>query len=121
MMRPTASSSSKTHEKPASPPRRGPSVKAPAKAKPDPDTVAKGKEKVKEVVAKAKDAVATNGHSEEHQAETVEPDISNGGAGEAAEEPTKPTEPVRESTPTDQVESSAVELQTPNFEGQEIR
>jgi hypothetical protein len=56
-MRPTAASSSKTHDKPASPPRKG--TKAPV------SVIQKGKKKVEEVAAKAKDAVTSNGHHSE--------------------------------------------------------
>lgn len=57
MMRPTAASASKTHDKPSSPPHK--STKAPVSA------LQKGKKKVEEVAAKAKDAVTTNGHHDE--------------------------------------------------------
>lgn len=117
MMRPTASSASKTLDRPISPPRRGPSVRAPAKPKTGPESaVAKGKKKVGEIASKAKEAV-TNGHSEDNTSE-VSP--TNGTAAEASE-PAPPADTEREATPAEQVESSAVELQTPNFEGQAIR
>jgi hypothetical protein len=57
MMRPTAASSSKTHDKPASPPRK--TTKAPV------GVLEKGKKKIEEVAAKAKDAITTNGHGAE--------------------------------------------------------
>ena len=77
--------------------------------------MAKGKRKVAEVASKTKEAV-TNVHGADHhteETENTEPPTSNGAAAE---------EPGREATPDEQVvESSAVELQTPNFEGQAIR
>lgn len=72
-MRPTTSSASKTHDKPASPPRRGGSVRVAPKAKTGHEsTVAKGKKKVVEVAHKAKEAV-TNGHTDEHTTEESGP------------------------------------------------
>jgi hypothetical protein len=62
-MRPTAASASKTHEKPASPPRK--STKAPVGA------IQKGKKKIEEVAAKAKDAVTSNSHEGEDDAAAV--------------------------------------------------
>lgn len=121
MMRPTASSASKTHDKPASPPRRGASVRALNKPKPGQESaMEKGKKKVGEIVSKAKDLV-TNGHSEEHHAEGFEPSASNGATAEVGDEHTQPVEPDRASVPAEQVESSAVELPTQNIEGQEVR
>lgn len=71
-MRPTAASASKTHDKPASPPRK--STKAPVSA------LQKGKKKVEEVAAKAKDAITSNGHdAEEHASDDTPAD------GEVAE------------------------------------
>jgi hypothetical protein len=60
MMRPTAASAQKTHDKPASPPRKG--TQAPVSA------LQKGKKIVEEVAAKAKDAVTSNGHHAEGNA-----------------------------------------------------
>ena len=118
MMRPTASSASKTHDKPASPPRRAPSTRA--STKPKEGVLAKGKQKVGEIASKAKEAV-TNGHSEDQHVQEHETGASNGTATETFEAPAPAAEPERESTPAEQVESSAVELQTPQFNEQLIR
>ncbi|ORY19859.1 hypothetical protein BCR34DRAFT_620845 [Clohesyomyces aquaticus] len=124
MMRPTAASAKKTLEKPASPPRKGASGKAPVKAKSGQEgAIAKGKKKVEEVATKAKEALATNGHGSSSQQEEnsgrADSEAPNGATGETQNEDAQPE---RESTPSEQVESSAVELQTPNFgEGQAIR
>jgi hypothetical protein len=61
MMRPTASSAKKTHDKPMSPPRK---TGATGAAKPG--VLQKSKKKVEEAAAKVKDAVTTNGHEDEH-------------------------------------------------------
>jgi hypothetical protein len=58
MMRPTASSAKKTHDKPMSPPRKTGAAK--------PGVLQKSKKKVEEAAAKVKDAVTTNGHEDEH-------------------------------------------------------
>lgn len=124
MMRPTAASASKTHEKPTSPPRRGPSVRAPAKPKEHDNIVAKGKKKVEEVVSKAKGAV-TNGHSEEqavHAEQARETSVNmERTAAESATNGAVEKEPARAATPVERAESSTVELQTPSFGGQAIR
>ncbi|KAF2271180.1 hypothetical protein CC78DRAFT_528094 [Lojkania enalia] len=115
MMRPTTSSASKTHEKVSSPPRRGASVRVSAKPKPgEGSTVAKGKAKVSEAVSKTKETV-TNGHGEHADPAPAEPTTSNGTAEETQ------TLLDREATPTEQVESSVAEIQTPSFEEQVIR
>lgn len=129
MMRPTNASASKTHEKPVSPPRRGASVRGASKTKAHESVVAKGKRKVGEVATKAKDAV-TNGHgsdnpSEEHHTvdhHNEDHQIEDQHTEAGAVEPTTSQEtPAREATPEQGTESSAIELQTPNFEGQAIR
>jgi hypothetical protein len=144
MMRPTNASASKTHEKPASPPRRGASVRIAPKPKGHESVVAMGKRKVGEVATKAKDAV-TNGHdsahhsddhhsedhhNEDHHNEDHKEDHHNEDHHSEdqhievdATEPTtsKQEAPAREATPEQGTESSAIELQTPNFEGQAIR
>jgi hypothetical protein len=121
MMRPTAASSSKTHDKPhekaSSPPR-----KAPAASKPS--TLQKGKKKVEEVAAKAKELV-TNGHSEEHTTED-EPAKESEHPEEipeeaTAEETSHEPEPEKAATPVQDVESSVAEIQTPNFQEETIR
>ncbi|KAL1611794.1 hypothetical protein SLS60_000014 [Paraconiothyrium brasiliense] len=66
MMRPTAASASKTHDKPESPPRQRTVAKAATKPKAPEGLATKTKKKVEEVAAKAKDAV-TNGNHEEKQ------------------------------------------------------
>lgn len=116
MMRPTASSASKNHDKPASPPRRAASTRA--ATKPKEGVVAKGKKKVGEVVTKAKEAV-TNGHSEEQpqsQEQAASSDIESQNAAESAQV----AEPEREATPAEQVEPSVVELQTPQFNTEQM-
>lgn len=119
MMRPTAASSSKTHdkphEKPSSPPR-----KAPAASKIG--TLQKGKKKAEEVVSKAR-AVVTNGNSEEHK-DGDEPAKESEHGDRTTEEPIA-NEPTHESqkpaTPVQEVDSSVAELQTPNFPEETVR
>ena len=115
MSRPTAASASKVHEKPTSPPR-----KAPAKT----SVLQKGKKKVEEVAAKAKEAVTSNGHTDE-AAKTEEANSTEAHEElptEAALEPVdEPVEPVKAETPVPEGESSALELQTPNFQGEAVR
>lgn len=112
-MRPTASSNSKTHEKPASPPRKG-AAKAPVS-----NAVQKGKKKVEEVASKAKQVVTNGQHGDVPKAEDeVAKDSSPtdlATAHEAVDEPTDVTTPVQEA------DSSAAELQTPHFEGETVR
>ncbi|KAF1833820.1 hypothetical protein BDW02DRAFT_499831 [Decorospora gaudefroyi] len=116
MMRPTTASSSKTHDKPASPPRK-------ASGATKPSVVQKGKKKAEEVTSKAKEAV-TNGHGgDEHKAEdeaAKEADHTEQATeGATAEESSH--EPHKAATPVQDVDSSAAELQTPHFEGETIR
>ncbi|KAF2738369.1 hypothetical protein EJ04DRAFT_509545 [Polyplosphaeria fusca] len=122
MQRPTAASQKKVHEKLASPPRKGSSAQASSKSRTGQESViAKGKKKMSEVASKAKEAV-TNGHGEdEAHAEPEEPadPAATNGTPVDAQAPEEPV-PTGQDTP-EQVESSAVELQTPNFEGQAIR
>jgi hypothetical protein len=137
MMRPTASSASKTLDKPQSPPRKTAASKAPVKPKGHEGVVAKGKKKVEEVAEKVKDAV-TNGHSEEKtngnaedKADTNGHDGEKAGPAETSDVQPAQSEPVadggavkepeRVATPTQTTDSSTVEIQTPNFEGQTIR
>jgi hypothetical protein len=82
--------------------------------------LAKGKQKFGEIASKAKEAVS-NGHSEDQHVHEHEASASNGTAAEASEAPAPAAEPERDSTPAEQVESSAVELQTPQFNEQLIR
>ena len=101
MMRPTASSASKTHDKPASPPRRAAGAKPTSKPKAPEGLVAKSKKKVEDVAAKTKD-VFTNGHDEEHHeaehhkaehhesSETVAPEPATEGGAEADSAPAEP-------------------------------
>lgn len=126
MARPTAASASKVHEKPTSPPR-----KAPAKS----SILQKGKKKVEEVASKAKDAVTSNGHAEESTKTEPVDDVSahseaseEPAAGQTAESGTdsaaqnaEQSEPARAETPAAEGEASAVELQTPHFEGESVR
>lgn len=117
MMRPTASSASKVHDKPGSPPRRSNSTRVAAKAKPGApeSTVAKAKKKVEEVAAKAKDVI-TSDHKDDHEekngeqgaehtdtipAETTQP------ASEAAEDKQEVTEKQDQPAEAGTQESSA--------------
>jgi hypothetical protein len=127
MMRPTAASSSKTHDKPhekaSSPPRK---VSATSK----PSTLQKGKKKVEEVAHKAKEAV-TNGHSEDHKTEDESakeaehpeqaPEQAPEEAPEKATAEETPLEPEKAATPVQDVELSVAEIQTPNFQEETIR
>ncbi|KAH7406095.1 hypothetical protein DE146DRAFT_650742 [Phaeosphaeria sp. MPI-PUGE-AT-0046c] len=108
MMRPTTASASKTHDKPPSPPRK--STKAPT------SVIQKGKKKVEEVAAKAKDAITSNGHDAEDHASDGTPAV-----GEAAEhrksestetEPPAAVEPTPAEAPAHEAESTVVEPQT---------
>ena len=106
------------HEKPASPPR-----KAPAKT----SILQKGKKKVEEVAAKAKEVVTTDSHADEST--KTEPTDGINADIEQVEKPV--AEPVAEKmdesesprveTPAPEGESSAMELQTPNFQGEAVR
>lgn len=93
---------------------------------------------------KVKDSV-TNGHSEEktpdgdiegaaetnhHEEKAIPAKSADAPSNEPEASPSEPVadggavkepEPVRSATPVEAVDSSAVELQTPNFEGQTIR
>ncbi|KAH7079152.1 hypothetical protein BKA63DRAFT_259584 [Paraphoma chrysanthemicola] len=117
MMRPTAASASKTHDKPDSPPRKG--TKAPVSA------LQKGKKKIEEVAAKAKDAVTTNGHSTEEpkagdvpaKEDTLDTnDSAHTEAGAVASD-----EPTEAATPIQEPDSSVAEIQTPQFSGETVR
>ncbi|KAF2032305.1 hypothetical protein EK21DRAFT_99170 [Setomelanomma holmii] len=116
MMRPTAASASKTHDKPDSPPRKG--TKAPVSA------LQKGKKKIEEVASKAKEAVTTNGHSTEAHGDKGStnkdvPEADDSGHTEAGavapEEPSKTQDPVQEH------DTSVAEIQTPQFSGETVR
>ena len=106
------------HEKPASPPR-----KAPAKT----SILQKGKKKVEEVATKAKEVVTTDSHADESM--KIEPTNGTNDHTEHVEEHV--AEPVAEKadqselsraeTPIPEGESSAMELQTPNFQGEAVR
>jgi hypothetical protein len=115
MMRPTASSASKTHEKVNSPPRRTASVKPKTGHE---GLAAKGKRKLAEGASKAKEAV-TNGNNERHDDDAEPAEHADNEETVAGHE-----EPGREPTPVTQTEEAAPVgdiLQTPNFEGQTIR
>ena len=121
MMRPTAASASKTHEKPASPPRKAP-AKAPASS-----ALHKGKKKVEEVASKAKAAV-TNGHDDEQKENSHPADDNAAKASSPTDQVTEPATangasetPVKAGTPMQDADSSAAELQTPHFQGETIR
>jgi hypothetical protein len=107
MMRPTAASANKLHDKPASPPRKG--TKAPVSA------IQKGKKKVEEVAAKAKDALTTNG---DHAEESTANDSST--HEEAAESHEPESTKVESVAPQEQVEvaPSAHEANASGVEGQ---
>jgi hypothetical protein len=117
MMRPTAASASKLHDKPVSPPRK--STKAPA------STIQKGKKKVEEVVAKAKDAVTTNGHNAEES--SANDSSTHDETVEAHEpEPTKvesvaPQEQTDVTSSAHEADSSAVEGQTTQAADETVR
>ncbi|OAG10566.1 uncharacterized protein CC84DRAFT_489393 [Paraphaeosphaeria sporulosa] len=85
MMRPTASSASKTHDKPESPPRQRTTAKATTKPKAPEGLATKAKKKVEEVAAKAKDVVTNGNHEERHEEKTEEPETAT--TGPAATEP----------------------------------
>lgn len=128
MMRPTAASSSKTHEKPVAHPHKAP---APSK----PSTLQKGKKKVEDAASKVEDvaskakAAVTNGHGDEEQK------ADDHKAGEEAPKESEPTdqtpaeapadevshEPAKAPTPVQDVDSSATELPAPHAEGETIR
>jgi hypothetical protein len=110
MMRPTAASASKTHEKPASPPR-----KAPAK----PSVLQKGKKKVEEVASKAKASVTNGHHDESHDDDDAVAGASN--PTDQVSESTAADEPPKAATPVQEADSSVAELQTPHFEGEAVR
>jgi hypothetical protein len=115
-MRPTAASSSKTHEKPASPPRK---TAGPAK----PSILQKGKSKAEEVAHKAKAAVS-NGHDDgEHKTEDETANEAHAAdqATEGATADDAPPEPTKAATPVQDADSSVAELQTPHFEGETVR
>jgi len=137
MMRPTAASASKTLDKPQSPPAKSATGRLPPKPKGQEGVVAKGKKKVEHVAEKVKDAI-TNGHGEEDtNGNTEENADMNGHDGdkaasaetadlqpiqsESVAEGGAVEEPERAATPVETTDSSTVEIQTPNFEGQTIR
>lgn len=107
-MRPTAASASKTHDKPPSPPRKA--TKAPTSA------LQKGKKKVEEVAAKAKDAITSNGHDVEDHASNGTPadgKVLEPHKSESIEtEPATAAEPTTAEAPTHETESSVAEPQT---------
>jgi hypothetical protein len=117
MMRPTAASASKTHDKPDSPPRK--TAKAPVSA------LQKGKKKIEEVAAKAKDAVTTNGHStEESNSNGVSANKETADANDSAHTQAGAVtsdEPMKASTPVQEPDSSVAEIQTPQFSGETVR
>lgn len=91
---------------------------------------------MEEVATKAKEAVTTNGHADEHakteptngaDAHTEAPaaESASESAAESATEPvaekTDHVEPPKAETPVPEDESSALELQTPHFEGEAVR
>jgi len=110
MMRPTAASASKTHDKPASPPHK-PIGKAPAIA------LQKGKKKVEEVTSKAKVAVTNGDHDKPHDDESLED--TTAGASES-QEPATEVATAGTATPVQEADASTAELQTPHFEGETI-
>ncbi|KAF1941559.1 hypothetical protein EJ02DRAFT_347579 [Clathrospora elynae] len=116
MMRPTAASSGKTHDKPASPPHKTATATKPG-------VLQKGKNKVEEVASKAKEAVTNGNHDYEPKADDEAVTVS-GATDDAAESATANEtshEPTKAATPVQDVDSSVVELQTPNFQGETLR
>lgn len=109
-MRPTTASASKTHDKPASPPRKA-AGKAPT------SVLQRGKDKVEEVAAKAKAAVTNGHHDDEHHDDEEAIKASSLPDHESA----NVDEPVGVATPVQDVDSSTAELQTPHFEGETLR
>lgn len=126
-MRPTASSSSKTHDKPEvkSPPRSKPAPPK-AKAAPAAGTASKVKAKVGEGVAKIKDKVTSNG-ADHHEESTVPAEPAVKPSSEVVTEtPTKSAAEEASSQPsqgeaTPDVTSTDLTAETPNFEGATIR
>lgn len=122
MMRPTAASAQKTHDKPASPPRK--STKAPVSA------LQKGKKKVEEVAAKAKDAVTSNGHDHDDHDDHDDTATDGTAANEQSNDAHKPeasgTEPaaIQEQATADtsihESEASAVEVPTAQVTGEAV-
>ncbi|KAJ4340236.1 hypothetical protein N0V95_007556 [Ascochyta clinopodiicola] len=122
LARPTAASASKVHDKPTSPPRKGPAK---------PSILQKGKKKVEEVATKAKEAVTTNGHADEpaktepNHGTSAHTEVAEETAAEPVPEPVTEkadeAEPVKSETPVPEGETSAMELQTPNFQGEAVR
>lgn len=114
MMRPTASSASKTHDKPASPPRRAAGAKPATKPKAPEGLVAKSKKKVEEVAAKTKD-VFTNGHDAEEKHETAETAVPEPAAEGGAETDSTPVEPKDSTAATDRTvdDAGAIEQSGP--------
>lgn len=102
-MRPTASSASKTHDKPSSPPHK--TTKAPV------GVLQKGKKKVEEVATKAKEAVTNGHHDDDHHQDTADDNVVDKDSNE----------PVKAATPVQEADSSTAELQTPHFEGETLR
>jgi hypothetical protein len=107
MMRPTTASASKTHDKPASPPRK--STKAPVSA------IQKGKKKVEEVAAKAKDSITSNGHHDEEAAAdgtVASEDADNSQKVEPSDQTAEVQESATADAPTQDAETPAAEPQT---------
>jgi hypothetical protein len=117
MMRPTAASASKTHDKPASPPHK--STKAPV------GVLQKGKKKVEEVAAKAKDAITTNGHGTEENktnGSSANDEAAETHHSELAEaETAAPQETTDAATSVQDAEASTAEVQTPQQPAEVVR
>lgn len=118
MMRPTASSASKTHDKVNSPPRRTASVRS--KAGQGESIVAKGKRKVGEGVTKVKERVTANGTGEgsHHEEESGPAEPATEGAATGTNEE---GDAAHESAPAETTAGTGELMQTPNFEGETIR
>ena len=118
MMRPTASSASKTQDKVNSPPRRTASIRS--KAGQGESIVAKGKRKVGESVTKAKEKVTANGTGEgsQHEEESGPAGPATEGAATGANEE---GDAAHESTPAGTTAGTVELTQTPNLEGETIR
>ncbi|KAF2275808.1 uncharacterized protein EI97DRAFT_433751 [Westerdykella ornata] len=115
MMRPTAASASKVHDKAASPPRRNASVKVPVKPKTgQPGLAAKTKNKVAEHATTTKEG-ATSGKDEQSKVAKVEKPPTNADVKEHSEK-TGSAETAPEVPPAAQGETPAVDNQEPKQE-----
>lgn len=133
MMRPTASSASKTLDKPDSPPRQKTAPKAATKPKAPEGLATKAKKKVEEVAAKAKDVVTSDHQEDKHKEHHEEPEtapVVEPTADKAAEVETAPlhTEdsaagaegPAADAPADTEPEKTAVESETPKAQEEAV-